>query len=82
MNVLALLGAAGMGLTWGWILGWLSGSLRPARALLAAIGASALLAVVVAVYASAAGAVVFAGATALAALLHMGQRLQGRVRVL
>jgi hypothetical protein len=80
MNVLALLGAAGIGVTWGWMLGWLQGGDRPVRTALAVAGASVLLMGAATFYAGPAGAAVLGGGAALAALLHLGQRRQGATR--
>lgn len=74
MNALALLGAAGVGVTWGWMLGWLAGGERPARTSLAAIGASLLVVGVVAIFAGPAGAAASGVAAAVALPLHLATR--------
>jgi hypothetical protein len=74
MSALAIAGAAGIGLAWGWMLGWPAGGGHPVRNAVAAAAASVLVAGSVLFQAGWAGAVGFGGAAVLALLLHLGQR--------
>jgi hypothetical protein len=74
MSALAIAGAAGIGLAWGWMLGWPAGGGRPVRTAAAAAAASLLVAGSALLYAGWSGAVAFGGAAVLALLLHLGQR--------
>jgi NhaP-type Na+/H+ or K+/H+ antiporter len=71
MVALHLIGSAGMGLAWGWLLGLLHARAeKPVRDALLLLGATALAAVEVFLFVDWVAAVVFVGAAALAWLLH------------
>jgi hypothetical protein len=74
MSALAIAGAAGIGLAWGWMLGWPAAGRHPVRNAVAAAAASVLVAGSALLYAGWSGAAAFGGAAALALLLHLGQR--------
>lgn len=76
MTLLTGLGSAGIGLVWGWMLGWLGPASR-GWSWLAAGAATLAAAAATWSYAGWGGAVVFAAASGLAVLLHFGL-LEGR----
>ena len=71
MVPLPLIGSAGMGLVWGWLLGLFEARAQKAvRDILLLLGATALAAVQVFLFVDWVATVVFAGTAALAWLLH------------
>lgn len=79
--LITLLGSAGLGLVWGWLLGSLGGRVR--RRQLVGLSASAATLVVSAVVlwlADARALALFLGAATLALLLHLGWRQDLRRR--
>ena len=71
MVTLPLIGSAGMGLAWGWLLGLLHARAeKPIRDALLLLGATVLAAVEVFLFVDWVATVVFAGTAALAWLIH------------
>ena len=71
MPLLAGLGSTGIGLVWGWMLGWLEPVCHRPRTVSAAAAASLLLAGSAWFFAHLAGAVAFAAGAAAALLCHL-----------
>jgi hypothetical protein len=79
--MIAWLGIAGLGLTWGWLVGQTEGPLlQTARGVCAQIAATTLLGMEVLLLAGAPTLPVFLGGTCLAMLLHVAWRRELRLR--
>lgn len=79
---IALIGSAGLGAVWGWLLGMAEGNtLHPVKAVAALIFATAVIAAEVLALAGSKKLIAFGVATFLTLFLHIGWRRDLRLRL-